>query len=61
MQKRPSVKLNLELAGKRISTIATLASRSHLNYPIIIGVRDLKGFYINPENFPQSEADLALE
>lgn len=54
-QKRQAVKLNMKLAGKKISTIATVTRRSHLSYPIIIGIRDLKGFYINPNNFPPKE------
>jgi alpha-L-glutamate ligase-like protein len=57
-QERRAVKLTMSLGGRKISTIATVASRSHLNYPIIIGVRDLKGFYINPANFPPSPTDL---
>lgn len=47
-QMRNAVKINFELAGKTISTIATIAKRSHLNYPMIIGRRDLGGFLINP-------------
>ncbi len=47
-QERPAVKLNFRLAGKNISTIATIANRSHLSYPMIVGRRDLKGFLIDP-------------
>lgn len=45
---RPAVKITFLLAGKRITTTATIADRSHMNYPIIIGRRDLKGFYVDP-------------
>ena len=45
---RPAVKLELKLGGKKITTVATVADRSHLQFPLIIGRRDLKGFYINP-------------
>jgi len=47
-QERPTVRLNFRLSGKNISTIATVADRSHLTYPMIIGRKDLKGFLINP-------------
>ena len=45
---RESVNLIFEVAGKKIKTIASLANRSHLTYPMIIGRRDLKGFLVNP-------------
>ncbi|OGH17280.1 MAG: hypothetical protein A3I54_03235 [Candidatus Levybacteria bacterium RIFCSPLOWO2_02_FULL_41_11] len=45
---RPAIKLEFNLGGKKISTIASVADRSHLQFPIIIGRRDLKGFYVNP-------------
>jgi hypothetical protein len=47
-QDRPAVRVHFTLAGKRISTIATIAKRAHLQYPVIIGRRDLKGFLVNP-------------
>lgn len=47
-QQRPAVSLNFRLAGKNISTIATVADRSHLTYPMIVGRKDLKGFLIDP-------------
>lgn len=60
-QMRPGVKLEFILGGKKISTIASVAQRSHLQYPIIIGRRDLKGFYVNP-NLPQiTEKDIQTE
>jgi len=49
-QYRPAVKIVYVLAGRRISTVATIAKRSHLTYPIIIGRRDLRGFYVDPTN-----------
>lgn len=61
IQRRGSVKLRMKLGGKKISTIATIAPRSHMSFPIIIGVRDLKGFYVNPNTFPPSKADLLRE
>lgn len=45
---RPTVNLTFQLAGRKITTIATAVDRSVLKYPIIIGRRDLKGFLIQP-------------
>lgn len=45
---RPAVKLELRLGGKKISTIASVADRSKLQFPLIVGRTDLKGFYVNP-------------
>ncbi len=45
-EKRRVVNLTFYLAGKRIKTIANVASRSHLRTPIIIGRRDLGGFLV---------------
>lgn len=47
-QTRASVRVKFKLGGKTISTLATVADRSRLQFPIIIGRRDLKGFYVNP-------------
>ncbi|KKQ96547.1 MAG: hypothetical protein A3C27_01810 [Candidatus Levybacteria bacterium RIFCSPHIGHO2_02_FULL_39_36] len=47
-QTRPAVKVEFQLGGKKVSTIATVAARSHLKFPIIVGRRDLRGFHINP-------------
>jgi len=54
---RPTVNLSFQLAGKKISTIATAVDRSVMKYPIIIGRRDLKGFLIQPveEDFVESK------
>lgn len=55
---RPGVKVNLILGGRRISTIASVAERSHLKFPIIIGRRDLKGFYVNPTVTIEKEEEI---
>lgn len=47
-QKRDAVRVNIVLGGKKITTVATVAKRSHLKFPLIIGRRDMKGFYVNP-------------
>ena len=51
-QKRRTVKFNFELKNKKISTIATYTERSHLRFPVIIGRKDIKGFYVDPSNIP---------
>lgn len=45
---RPAVRLDLRLGGKKVSTIASVADRARLQFPLIIGRRDLSGFYVNP-------------
>lgn len=45
---RYTVPLSFTLAGKKIKTIATIVDRSHLQYPMIVGRQDLKGFLIKP-------------
>ncbi len=48
---RPIVEITYTLAGKTISSTANVADRSRLQYPMIVGVRDLdfKDFLIKPE------------
>ena len=46
---RPVIHVELELAGKKLKTEFTLADRSHMKYPILIGQDILKeGFIIDP-------------
>lgn len=47
-QQRPAVKIEFTLADKKFKSIATVTNRSHMNFPVIIGRKDLKGFLINP-------------
>lgn len=57
-QYRPAVKIQFVLAGKRVKTIATVADRKELLYPMIIGRRDIKGFLIDPsKNTPPEDDD----
>lgn len=60
-QERDGVKITFEMGGKKISTIATVARRSHLKFPIIIGRRDLKGFYVNPALSDEKEEEVAQD
>lgn len=57
-QLRSAVRLNYQIGGKSISTIATVTDRKHLFYPIIIGRRDLKGFLVNPMTTREKEGKL---
>jgi hypothetical protein len=52
---RKTVKLTFELAGRRINSIASVIDRSHLQYPMIVGRMDLKGFLISPEMHKSAE------
>jgi len=46
--KRKLVDVTFVIAGKKIITKATIADRSRLPTPVLIGVRDLIGFLIDP-------------
>ena len=48
-EKRQVINLTFFLAGRKIETIANIASRKNLRTPLIIGRRDLDGFLIKPE------------
>jgi alpha-L-glutamate ligase-like protein len=48
IQKRQVISVTFYLAGKKIKTMASVAERSHLRTPLIIGRRDLAGFLVNP-------------
>lgn len=43
---RPVINLTFYLAGRRVKTIAGVANRQHLRFPVIIGRRDLNGFLV---------------
>lgn len=47
-QTRPVVALEMRLRNRHIKTHASIIDRSHMKYDMILGRRDLKGFYINP-------------
>lgn len=57
-QLRSAVKVSFVLSGRTINTIATIANRKHLRYPLIVGRRDLEGFLINPEIAKEKEDQL---
>ena len=45
---RRLVEVDFVLKGRKIKSCASITSRSHLQYSMIIGRRDLKGFFIDP-------------
>lgn len=45
---RKLIEVDFFLKGRRIKSCASITSRSHLQYNMIIGRRDLKGFVIDP-------------
>jgi len=47
-EEREVIDLTFFLAGRRIKTIASVAERTDLRAPIIIGRRDLEGFLVKP-------------
>lgn len=51
-QTRPVIELSLKLHNRTIKTKAFLADRSQLNYDMIVGRRDLKGFLVDPNKNP---------
>jgi alpha-L-glutamate ligase-like protein len=51
-QRRKTTKLRFKLRGKEINTIATYSERGHMRFPVIVGRRDLKGFYVDPMSIP---------
>src|SRR3989344_856470 len=47
-QTRPVISLEMSLRNRHIKTHASLIDRSHMKYDMILGRRDMKGFYVNP-------------
>ncbi|MCE9643211.1 MAG: RimK/LysX family protein [Candidatus Andersenbacteria bacterium] len=53
-QTRPVISLEMSLRNRNIKTHASLIDRSHMKYDMIIGRRDMKGFYVNPSKIRQT-------
>lgn len=47
-QSRPVIGLTLRIAGRKIKTSASVADRSRLTTPLLIGRNDLEGFLVSP-------------
>ncbi len=52
-QERPIISVSLQIKGHPIKTNVFIADRGHLNFPMIIGRRDLKGFLVDPTKKPK--------
>jgi alpha-L-glutamate ligase-like protein len=48
-QSRPVIGLTFRLAGRKIKTTASVANRSKMSTPLLVGRRDLSGFLVNPD------------
>lgn len=56
---RPTIRGHIEIAGEQKDIIFTVANRQALNYGVIIGREDLKGFLIDPtKTFAKSTISL---
>ncbi len=47
-EERPVINLTFRLAGRKITTPASVAKRMALRYPVIVGRKNLKGMLVNP-------------
>lgn len=47
-QARPVVGLTMKLAGRKLKTSASVANRSKMSTPVLVGRNDLEGFLVNP-------------
>lgn len=47
-ENRPVVNVSFDIRGRHLATQAFLSDRAHMNYDIIIGRRDIRGFLIDP-------------
>lgn len=47
-QRRPVIELTYWLAGRKIKTTASVADRSKMKYPFLVGRNDLIGFLVRP-------------
>lgn len=45
---RPTANITVGIGGKKRTVVATVADRSHLTFPMLIGHQDMKGFLIKP-------------
>ncbi len=57
VEERPVIAITFWLAGRKIKTVASVAKRLSLKFPVIIGRYDMKGFVINPEVSPSEMKD----
>ncbi|MDP9316635.1 MAG: RimK/LysX family protein [Chloroflexota bacterium] len=46
-EERPVINMPIRVAGRRIETRVTVNDRSNLDYPVLLGARDLQGFLVD--------------
>lgn len=49
VEERPVINMAFWLAGRKIISPASVAKRTALRYPVIVGRKNLKGFLVNPQ------------
>lgn len=49
VEERPVINMAFWLAGRKIVSPASVAKRTALRYPVIVGRKNLKGFLVNPQ------------
>ncbi|MCI0533325.1 aspartyl protease family protein [bacterium] len=59
-QKRQTVEITFQIGGKTINSLASVADRSSLRYPMIIGRHDLAGFLVDPKHGDFEEEDTEI-
>ena len=52
-QSRPVIGIKMRLAGRIIKTSASVANRSRLSTPLLVGRNDLQGFLVNPADIEE--------
>ncbi|MGD8744256.1 MAG: sugar-transfer associated ATP-grasp domain-containing protein [Candidatus Woesebacteria bacterium] len=60
-EKRPVINLTFWLAGRKITTPASVSKRMALKFPVIIGRKNLKGMLVNPEVSADQKRELVKE
>jgi alpha-L-glutamate ligase-like protein len=58
---RSTIQLSFEIAGKKVTTTASVVNRSDMKYQMIVGRVDLKGFLIDPDTEIQEDDVLEME
>lgn len=56
-QLRPVVRLTMNVRGRTITTEASIADRTRMNYDMIIGRRDMKGFLVDPSKIKPRQTE----
>ena len=57
-EERPVISLTFWLAGRKITTPASVAKRTALKFPVIIGRKNLKGVLVSPDVTAEEKRDV---